>query len=160
MLNSVLYNDLEIWEGLNYVVKMLLGLFFTSLLPLWFLIYFFAPNSHLSQLLKKPFFKFLNHGGSFVWFLALLICSSIQDQFFDVLELSPLGKQIHYILSSPFKANGSQLQNALGYRTYESKNFQSNFIITKICTTVYSQLRTKYPQSQLLPVVVCSCICR
>ncbi|KAK2565951.1 Short transient receptor potential channel 5 [Acropora cervicornis] len=90
MLNSVLYNDLEIWEGLNYVVKMLLGLFFTSLLPLWFLIYFFAPNSHLSQLLKKPFFKFLNHGGSFVWFLALLICSSIQDQFFDVLELSPL----------------------------------------------------------------------
>ncbi|XP_015765946.1 PREDICTED: short transient receptor potential channel 5-like isoform X2 [Acropora digitifera] len=90
MLNSVLYNDLENWEGLNYVVKMLLGLFFTSLLPLWFLIYFFAPNSHLSQLLKKPFVKFLNHGGSFVWFLALLICSSIQDQFFDVLEFSPL----------------------------------------------------------------------
>ncbi|XP_044175029.1 short transient receptor potential channel 5-like [Acropora millepora] len=90
MLNSVLYNDLENWEGLNYVVKMLLGLFFTSLLPLWFLIYFFAPDSHLSQLLKKPFVKFLNHGGSFVWFLALLICSSIQDQFFDVLEFSPL----------------------------------------------------------------------
>ena len=92
MLNSVLYNDLESWEDLNFVVKMLLGLFFTALLPLWFLIYFFTPNSLLSQLLKKPFFKFLNHGGSFVWFLALLICSSIQDQFFHVFEFSPLGK--------------------------------------------------------------------
>ena len=92
MLNSVLYNDLESWEDLNFVVRMLLGLFFASLLPLWFLIYFFAPNSRPSQLLKKPFFKFLNHGGSFVLFLALLICSSIQDQFFDVLEYSPLGK--------------------------------------------------------------------
>ena len=92
MLNSVLYNDLESWEDLNFVVKMLLGLFFTALLPLWFLIYFFTPNSLLSELLKKPFFKFLNHGGSFVWFLVLLICSSIQDQFFHVFEFSPLGK--------------------------------------------------------------------
>ena len=92
MLNSVLYNDLECWKDLNLVIKILVGLVFASLLPLWFLIYFFAPNSHLSQLLKKPFFKFVNHGGSSVWFLALLICSSIQDQFFDVLEYSPLGK--------------------------------------------------------------------
>ena len=92
MLNSKLYNDLESWKDLNFVIKILVGFFFASLLPLWFLIYFFAPNSHLSQLLKKPFFKFLNHGGSFVWFLALLICSSIQDKFFNVLEFSPLGK--------------------------------------------------------------------
>ena len=37
------------------------------------------------------------------------------------------------MLSSLFTANGSQLLNALGYRTYESKNFQSNVltIITK-----------------------------
>ncbi|XP_044175027.1 LOW QUALITY PROTEIN: short transient receptor potential channel 4-like [Acropora millepora] len=90
MLNSKLYNDLESWKDLNFVIKILVGFFFASLLPLWFLIYFFAPNSHLSQLLKKPFFKFLNHGGSFVWFLALLICSSIQDKFFNVLEFSPL----------------------------------------------------------------------
>ena len=92
MLNSKLYNDLESWKDLNFVIKILVGFFFASLLPLWFLIYFFAPHSHLSQLLKKPFFKFLNHGGSFVWFLALLICSSIQDKFFNVLEFSPLGK--------------------------------------------------------------------
>ena len=92
MLNSVLYNKLESWKDLNLVIKILVGLVFASLLPLWFLIYFFAPNSHLSQLLKKPFVKFVNHGGSSVWFLALLICSSIQDQFFDALQYSPLGK--------------------------------------------------------------------
>ena len=92
MLNSVLYHNLENWKDRNLVIKILAGLVFASLLPLWFLIYFFAPNNDLSQRLEKPFYKFVNHGGSSVWFLALLICSSIQDQFFDVLQYSPLGK--------------------------------------------------------------------
>ena len=92
MLNSVLYNDLESWEHRNFVVRMLLGLFLASLLPLSSLIYFLAPNCRPSLWLKKPLFKFLNHSGSFVWFLVLLICSSMQDIFSSALEFSPLGK--------------------------------------------------------------------
>lgn len=90
MLNSVLYQDLGVWEDRGFFSKMVFGLLFSSLLPLWALVYFVAPKSNLSQQLEKPFFKFLNHAGSFVWFLALLICSSVQDKFFNVLEFSPL----------------------------------------------------------------------
>jgi len=92
MLNSVLYDKLGGWEDFNFFTKMILGLLFTVMLPILALCYFVLPESGISKLLKKPFFKFVSHTGSFLWFLMLLIFSSFQDRFIDVLEFSPLGK--------------------------------------------------------------------
>lgn len=92
MLNSVLYDKLGDWEDFGFLTRVMFGLLLTALLPILALCYFVAPKSRLSKLLKEPFFKFVSHTGSFLWFLVLLILSSIQDKFFNVLEFSPLGK--------------------------------------------------------------------
>lgn len=99
MLNSVLYQDLGAWEESSFFARFMLGLALTAMLPILALCYFLAPNSRISELLKKPFFKFISHTVSFLWFLAMLIFSSIQDKFSDVLEFSTLGKLMDNIPS-------------------------------------------------------------
>ena len=93
MLNSVLYDELGGWEDHNFLNKALFCLLLGVLLPVLALCYFVAPNSRISKLLKIPVFKFLSHTASSFWFLVLLVFSSIQDKFSDVLDFAPLGKK-------------------------------------------------------------------
>ena len=93
MLNSVLYDELGEWEDHNFLNKTLFCLLLCVLLPVLALCYFAAPNSRISKLLKTPVFKFLSHTASSFWFLVLLVFSSIQDKFSDVLDFAPLGKK-------------------------------------------------------------------
>ncbi|XP_022789137.1 short transient receptor potential channel 3-like isoform X1 [Stylophora pistillata] len=88
MLNSVLYNRLGGWEDFGFLKKVICSMFLTLLLPVLALFYFLAPNSQVSKMLRKPFFKFVSHAGSFCCFLILLILSSIQDKLFDVLQFT------------------------------------------------------------------------
>ena len=97
MLNSVLYDQLGGWEDSGFLTKLILGLLLTVSGPLLALCYFLLPNSRISKLLRRPIFKFINHTGSFCLFLMLLIFSSIQDQFYDVLQFQIFGK---YVLSN------------------------------------------------------------
>lgn len=92
MLNSVLYNRLGGWEDFGFLKKMVYSVIYTLLLPILALFYFLAPNSQVSKMLRKPFFKFVSHAGSFCSFLILLILSSIQDFLFDVLQFSVVGR--------------------------------------------------------------------
>ena len=93
MLNSVLYDKLGGWEDHNFLNKALFCLLLCLLLPALALCYFVAPNSRISKLLKTPVFKFLSHTASSFWFLVLLVFSSIQDKFSDLLDFAPLGKK-------------------------------------------------------------------
>ena len=93
MLNSVLYDKLGGWEDHNFLNKALFCLLLCLLLPALALCYFVAPNSRISELLKTPVFKFLSHTASSFWFLVLLVFSSIQDKFSDLLDFAPLGKK-------------------------------------------------------------------
>ena len=94
MLNSVLYDQLGGWEDSGFLTKLILGLLLTVSGPLLALCYFFLPNSRISKLLRRPIFKFINHTGSFCLFLMLLIFSSIQDKFYDVLQFQIFGKYV------------------------------------------------------------------
>ncbi|XP_020604076.1 short transient receptor potential channel 3-like [Orbicella faveolata] len=86
MLNSVLYDGLGGWEDSGFLTKLMLGLLLTVSGPLLALCYFLLPNSRISKLLKRPILKFTSHTGSFYLFLMLLIFSSVQDKFYDVLQ--------------------------------------------------------------------------
>ena len=92
MLNSVLYDRLGGWEDFGFLKKVICSMFLTLLLPVFAGFYFLAPNSQVSKMLRKPFFKFVSHVGSFCCFLILLIFSSIQDKLFDVLKFSFIGR--------------------------------------------------------------------
>ena len=94
MLNSVLYDRLGGWEDFGFLKKVICSILLTLLLPVLVLVYFLAPNSEVSKMLKKPFFKFVSHAGSFCCFLILLIFSSIQDKWIDVLQFSVIGKYL------------------------------------------------------------------
>ena len=94
MLNSVLYDRLGGWEDSGFLTKLILGLLLTVSGPLLALCYFLFPNSRISKLLRRPIVKFTNHTGSFCMFLMLLIFSSVQDRFYDVLQFQVFGKYI------------------------------------------------------------------
>lgn len=86
MLNSVLYDKLGGWEDSGFLTKLLLGLLLTVSGPLLALCYFLFPNSRISNFLRRPIVKFTSHTGSFCLFLMLLIFSSVQDKFYNVLQ--------------------------------------------------------------------------
>ena len=92
MLNSVLYDSLGGWEDSGFLTKLILGVLLTVLGPVLALCYFLLPNSRISKLLRRPMFKFMSHTGSFCLFLMLLIFSSFQDKFYDVLQFQIFGK--------------------------------------------------------------------
>lgn len=93
MLNSVLYDNLRGYKDLNFLTSTLCFLLLWLMLPFFALCYLVAPNCRISKLLDTPVLKFMSHTASFLWFLALLVLSSIQDKFLDdIFELSPLGK--------------------------------------------------------------------
>lgn len=94
MLNSVLYDRLGGWEDSGFLTKLMLGLLLTVSGPLLALCYFVLPNSRISKLLKRPILKFTSHTGSFCVFLMLLIFSSVQDKFYDVLQFQIFGKYV------------------------------------------------------------------
>ena len=94
MLNSVLYDRLGGWEDSGFLAKLMLGLLLTVSGPLLALCYFLLPNSRISKLLQRPILKFTSHTGSFCVFLMLLIFSSVQDKFYDVLQFQIFGKYV------------------------------------------------------------------
>lgn len=94
MLNSVIYHEIGKLEMHNFFTRLLAGLLLITVLPLVILSYLFVSKSELGEVPKKPFFKFVFHSGSFLWFLIMLILSSIQDKFSNALEFSVLGKYV------------------------------------------------------------------
>lgn len=98
MLNSVLYDKLGGWEDSGFLTKLILGLLMTVSGPLLALCYFLFPDSRISNLLRRPIVKFTSHTGSFCMFLMLLILSSVQDKFYNVLQFQVFGKYIFIYL--------------------------------------------------------------
>ena len=93
MLNSVLYDDLRGYKDLDFLKSTFCFLLLWLMLPFFALCYLVAPKYRISKLLNTPVLKFMSHTASFLWFLVLLILSSIQDKFLgDVFAFSPIGK--------------------------------------------------------------------
>ena len=97
MLNSVLYDDLRGYKDLNFLKSTVCFLLLWLMLPFFALCYLVAPKCRISKLLNTPVLKFMSHTASFLWFLVLLILSSIQDKFLDdVFAFSSLGKHLPF----------------------------------------------------------------
>lgn len=97
MLNSVLYDDLRGYKDLHFLTSIVCFLLLWLVLPFLALCYLVAPKCRISKLLNTPVLKFMSHTASFLWFLVLLILSSIQDKFLDDLfAFSPLGKHFRF----------------------------------------------------------------
>ncbi|CAH3114106.1 unnamed protein product [Porites lobata] len=91
MLNSVLYDNVRGYKDLHFLKNTVCFLLLWLMLPFFALCYLVAPNCRISKLLNTPVLKFMSHTASFLWFLVLLILSSIQDKFLDdVFAFSPL----------------------------------------------------------------------
>ena len=111
MLNSVLYDDLRGYKDLNFLKSTVCFLLLWLMLPFFALCYLVAPKCRISKLLNTPVLKFMSHTASFLWFLVLLILSSIQDKFLDdVFAFSPLGKHFLFFFCwiSCFYVEGQQ----------------------------------------------------
>lgn len=93
MLNDVLYQDFDKrWSHRRTVTKLLFVLLYTIFLPLWSFVYLITPHNKLSQKLATPLAKFLSHTCSFIWFLLILMLSSIQDSLgISILVISWIG---------------------------------------------------------------------
>ena len=98
MLNSVLYDNVRGHKDLNFLKSTVCFLLLWLMLPFFALCYLVAPKCRISKLLNTPVLKFMSHTASFLWFLVLLILSSIQDKFLDdVFAFSPLGKHFLFL---------------------------------------------------------------
>ena len=98
MLNSVLYDDVRGYKDLHFLKNTVCFLLLWLMLPFFALCYLVAPNCRISKLLNTPVLKFMSHTASFLWFLVLLILSSIQDKFLDdVFAFSSLGKHFLFL---------------------------------------------------------------
>ena len=135
MLNSVLYDDLRGYKDLNFLKSTVCFLLLWLMLPFFALCYLVAPKCRISKLLNTPVLKFMSHTASFLWFLVLLILSSIQDKFLDdVFAFSPLGK--HFLF---FFFAGEVVFMLRVSRTFD-KRFRSRFgrlVVVVIVVVLY-----------------------
>ena len=93
MLNAVLYQDFDKrWNQRRAITRLLFVLLYTILFPLWSFVYLITPHNKLSLKLATPLAKFLSHTVSFIWFLVILVLSSVQDTLgISLLTISWIG---------------------------------------------------------------------
>lgn len=75
---SCVFSGVPLWRTRGIAFRLLFVIFQVLIYPFMAVLYFFCPFLRVSQMIKRPFVKFINHTASFIIFLSLLAASSHQ----------------------------------------------------------------------------------
>ena len=73
---SCVFGGVPFWRTRGITFRIFYVIFQVVIYPFMAILYFFCPFLRISQKIKRPFIKFVNHTASFVIFLSLLAASS------------------------------------------------------------------------------------
>ncbi|XP_068758864.1 short transient receptor potential channel 4-like [Montipora capricornis] len=76
LLMSCVFGGVPFWRTRGITFRIFYVIFQVVICPFMAILYFFCPFLRISQKIKRPFIKFVNHTASFVIFLSLLAASS------------------------------------------------------------------------------------
>nr|AGJ70290.1 transient receptor potential channel C [Terebratalia transversa] len=93
LLASLWYQGLPGFRRKNTALKLLMTSAIGMVFPVFCIIYMIAPKSGLSNLIRKPFIKFIIHSSSYFTFLLLLILASQRISFSEEPGTNMLQKE-------------------------------------------------------------------